>query len=156
MIDPIDLLLCKDGADTFIDQLRRNPIVAQGLFEHDPRLRRDDAGCGEMVAGQREQIGRRGKKHDAHRIVTALEFRAQLGEIRRGGRIDLDIVDQVGKGAPASGAEFIRRHLLAAHRLDLRQIFATSQTGARHCEHPRPCTNLTGDMPAIQGRNELA
>ena len=155
MIDAVNLALGECRADLSVDQIGGRRVVAQRLLEDHPGLSRDHPGLGEVVAHHGEQIRGRREEKDAHDLVAAFEQPGQLGIVRLGSGIDLEVMEQVAEAFPAAWVEFLAEEL-AAGGLRLGRVLGAGQRSARDADDPRFLGDLARRITAIQRGQKLA
>ncbi len=100
VVDAIDLPLGEHLADRLVDRARRSKVLAQRLFQHQPRHRRHQLVAPEVGRGRAEQIRRRRQVEHPHHRLPVLERRLQRPEGVGLGGIHADVRQALGEAAP--------------------------------------------------------
>ena len=100
VIDAVDLPLREHLADRLVDGARGGQILAQRLFQHQPRDRRHQLATAQVGRGWAEQVRRGRQIEHAHDRLPILQGRDQRAVAVRLGRIHPDVRQALGEAAP--------------------------------------------------------
>jgi hypothetical protein len=154
VVDPVDLVFGEARPDQVVDGSRGCEVLAQGLFEHDPRQRRDETGRIDLRADGREQAGRRGKEEHPHVAIASRELGLEREEVVGDGGVDAHVVQVLAERLPPSRIELVLE-VGPARRLDLFEPGLPREVRPCDANQAGVGRHLARGMPPIQRRQEL-
>ena len=156
MVDPVDLRFVEHPADLVVDADRRGEVAADRLFQHDPRLGRDDPGGTGTFADRAEQVGRGGEVEQARPVLAAGQrLRPRPAQLLAGGDVERHVGDALREPREHRLVEAVA-DMLAAGRLDLGDIVGGGELAARDADDPAALGHLLVAFAPVERRHELA
>ena len=156
MIDAKELPFGKDRADRGVDGLRTRTVVAERLFQHHARQRRDEPVTGEALADGSEQPRGGGQIKHSYAGVALREPVRERGEAGRVGAVHGQVVDSRAELGPGCIVQIIGGDELPAVVAEQRQIVVATERAAREAKDA-PARRLTVVAKGVvQGRQQFA